>query len=281
VSRLVPTLRRRDVVQFAELHELRRPAQRTALLRAMLMVALGATLTGLVLVARSAGAGRAAVLPSGVRTGIVVLDMSASISGPVYARIATVLRSLADANQSIGLVMFSDTAYELLPPNSPPGALAGFITFFVPTRYVARTPIFPPSPWDTFSGGTRLSRGLVEAEHDLRTAHVQHGAILIVSDIDDSSDDRVQLMTVALRLHREHIPIRIAPLFASVRDKRYMAALFGSHAFLSPRLFVHRARHHVQSVTADPPLGLIALGLVLVFLLAANERWNGRLVVRA
>ena len=72
---------------------------------------------------RSAGAGRAAVFPEGTNTGVVALDMSASISGPIYARVATTLRGIVNANQSVGLVMFSDTAYELLPPNSPPGAL--------------------------------------------------------------------------------------------------------------------------------------------------------------
>ena len=98
------------------------------------------------------------MLPSGATTGCVVLDMSASISGPVYERVATTLRGIVNANQSICLVMFSDTAYELLPPNSPPGALLQFIPFFVPTRFYGGTPVFAQSPWDQFSGGTRISR---------------------------------------------------------------------------------------------------------------------------
>ena len=60
--------------------------------------------------ARSAGSGRAAVLPVGAKTGVVALDMSASIAGPRLERVATTLRGIVAANQAIGLVMFSDIA---------------------------------------------------------------------------------------------------------------------------------------------------------------------------
>jgi hypothetical protein len=271
------TLRRSDAVELADLTQLGRQAVRTAALRVVLVAALGATLAALVLVARSAGTGRAAVFPEGTTTGVVALDMSASIAGPVYARVATTLKGIVAANQSIGLVMFSDTAYELLPPNSPPGALEQFIPFFVPLRFYGGNPVFAQSPWDQFSGGTRISRGLLQAEQALRTARVKHGAILIVSDLDDSAADEAQLTEVALRLKREHIPVRIVPLFASVHDRQFMAGLFGESAFVKPSVFVHRARRHVQSVAVSAPWALIALGVLLVFLLAGNERWNARL----
>jgi hypothetical protein len=272
------TLHRGGAVELADLGQLGRQALRTAALRVALVAALAATLGGLVLVARSAGTGRAAVFPVGTNTGCVALDMSASIAGPVYARVATTLKGIVNANQSICLVMFSDTAYELLPPNSPPGALLQFIPFFTPTRYYGSTPVFAQTPWDRFMGGTRVSRGLTEAEHALRTAHVKHGAILVVSDLDDSAADEPQLSAVALRLRREHLPVRIVPLFASVHDKRFMAALFGSSAFVDPSVFVHHAHRHVQSVAVGAPWALIALGVLFVALLAGNERWNGRLL---
>jgi hypothetical protein len=244
--------------------------------RIALVAALAGTLAALVVVARSAGTGRAAVFPEGTKTGCVALDMSASIAGPVYARVATTLRGIVQANQSICLVMFSDTAYELLPPNSPPGALAQFIPFFVPIRYYGGAPIFPQSPWDQFSGGTRISRGLSEAEHALRAVRIGKGAILLVSDLDDAAADEAPLSSVALRLRREHLPVRIVPLFASAHDKRYMAALFGDGAFVDPRVFVHHAHRRVQSVAVGSPWSLLGLGAVLVLLLAGNERWNGR-----
>ena len=117
------------------------------------------------------------MLPQGATTGVVALDMSASISGPVYARVATTLKGIVDANQGIGLVMFSDTAYELLPPNSPPTALSQFIPFFVPTTYSHGEPdLRARAPGTQFSGGTRISTGLVAAQRALRTARTSRTA---------------------------------------------------------------------------------------------------------
>jgi hypothetical protein len=275
----LPTLRRDHAVALADLPEIGRQATRTAFVRVGLALALAGTLAAIVLVARSAGAGRAAVFPEGTRTGVVVLDMSASISGPVYARVATTLRGIVAANQSIGLVMFSDTAYELLPPNSPPGALLQFVPFFVPIRYYGQTPVFTQSPWDQFSGGTRIASGLAEGELALQRAHVRHGALLIVSDLDDSSADLPALDAEALRLERLHIPVRIVPLFADPANVHLFAALFGEKAFVSPSVFTHTARRREQAIAASAPWALLALGALLVLLLAGNERWNARLAL--
>src|SRR4051794_29548076 len=203
---------------------------RTSVARVVLALALAATLAAIVFVARDAGSGRAAVFPEGTDSGIVALDMSASIAGPIYARVASTLQGIVDANQSIGLVMFSDTAYELLPPNSPPGALLQFMPFFVPVRFAGSTPIFAQSPWDTFSGGTRASTGLVQAEQALLRARVKHGSILVVSDLDNAIGDQQALISEALRLEREHITVRIVPLFATSQNVRFFRTLFGDNA---------------------------------------------------
>ena len=52
-------------------------------------------------------------------SGIVVLDVSASISSDTYARIASTLDRLVKSNGSYGLILFSDTAYQALPPSTP------------------------------------------------------------------------------------------------------------------------------------------------------------------
>ena len=273
------TLRRRDAVELADLSHLRGPALRTAGTRVLAAAGLAATLAGIVLAAGSAGSGRAAVLPRSASTGCVVLDMSASISGPVYERVSTVLNGIVSANQSICLVMFSDTAYELLPPNSPPGALLQFIHYFVPIRFYGGSPVFLQSPWDTFSGGTRISTGFAVADAALKRAHVRHGAVLLVSDLDDSSADLPQLNALALRLREEHLPVRIVPMFATKANKDYFASLFGSDSFVDPSVFRHRAHKQVQPIAAAEPWALIGLGTLLVLLLAGNERWNGRLEV--
>jgi hypothetical protein len=275
----VSTFRKRNPVQLADLPRLRRAALRTSVVRVGLALALAGTLAALVHVAGSAGSGRAAVFPIGTRAGIVTLDMSASISGPVYARVASTLRGIVNANQSIGLVMFSDTAYELLPPNSPPGALLQFVPFFTPLRYYNGTPQFAPSPWDIFSGGTRVATGLTEARRSLERAGVKHGAILVVSDLDDAATDQAALETEALHLRQDHIPVRIVPLFAKASNKRYFAALFGDNVFVDPSVFRHSAKRHEDGVAGAEPWALLGLGALLVLLLAGNERWNGRLAV--
>jgi hypothetical protein len=275
------TLHRRRATPLSDLHELRALEQRTSAVRLGFAAAIAATLVALFLVARGAGAGRAAVFPEGTSTGVVVLDMSASISGPTYARVATTLRGIVDANQSIGLVMFSDTAYELLPPNSPPAALVQFIPFFVPLRYYGGTPVFGQTPWDRFMGGTRVSTGLELASRALQRARVKHGAILLVSDLDDSNADQGQLEQEALALRSHHIPVRIVPLFPSGQDLRLFGALFGRNAFVDPKVFTHTARRHEASVAASDPWALLLLGGFLVVLLAGNERFNARLGTKA
>jgi hypothetical protein len=276
----IPAVRRGIAVALADLPGLHVPARRTSVVRIVLAAALLATLAWLFIVARSAGAGRAAVFPEGASTGIVALDMSASISGPIYARVATTLQGIVDANQSVGLVMFSDTAYELLPPNSPPGALLQFVPYFVPSRYYGSTPVFGQTPWDTFMGGTRIAEGLKMARVALKRAKVKHGAILLVSDLDDSDADQALLEEQALKLRAEHIPLRIVPLFAAPQDRRTFAAFFGDRAFVDPSVFTHTAKRHASSVAAPRPWMLLVLGALLVGLLAGNERWNGRLTVR-
>ena len=176
--------------------------------------------------------------------------------------------------------MYSDTAYELLPPNSPPGAMLQFIPFFTPLRYYGSTPVFAPTPWDTFMGGTRVGEGLKMARLALKRARVNHGAILLVSDLDDSNADQGLLEQEALQLRTDHIPVRIVPLFAAPRDKRLFAALFGDKAFVDPSVFTHTAKRHAASVAAPQPWLLLLLGGLLVVLLAGNERFNGRLTAR-
>jgi hypothetical protein len=175
--------------------------------------------------------------------------------------------------------MFSDSAYELLPPNSPPGALLQFIPFFTPLRFYGGTPVFAQTPWDTFSGGTKAASGLEMARRALLRAKVQHGAILIVSDLDDASSDQGALANEALRLRTAHIPVRIVPLFAAAVDVHFFAALFGQNAFVDPSVFTHTAKRHAASVAAPAPWALLLLGGLLVVLLAGNERWNGRLEI--
>jgi hypothetical protein len=200
--------------------------------------------------------------------------MSASIYPSVYRRLTTTLRGIADANRPMCLVMFSNTAYELLPPSSPPAALRSFLRFFKPTPGV-------PSPWDEFRGGTRISQGLAVADRALRRAGVSHGSIILVSDIHDSSSDLPALNVQAERLHRERVPVRIVPLYAVQTDREYFSQLFGWSTLVDIHALRRLAHDRVRPFTGSAPWGLLALGLVLVLLLFGNERWNTRLGLEA
>jgi hypothetical protein len=271
------TLRRRGATPLADLPRLRSAAGRTTLLRAAFALGLAATLAAAMLLARGAGAGRAAVLPEGATTGVVALDVSASIAGNTYGRVAGMLRGIAAANQSIGLVMFSDVAFELLPPNSPPGALLQFLPYFKPLRISEGSPVFARNPWDSFSGGTRIAVGLKQAAAALRRAHVTRGSILLVSDLDDGVEDREPLAAEAVALKHQHIPVRILPLYAAPSDRSIFASLFGADAFIKASAFAHSAGRHSNPLAADSAWALLGVGALLVLQLAGNERANARL----
>jgi hypothetical protein len=272
------TLRRRGATTLGDLPRLTLAAERTTVVRCALLLGLAAALAGAVLLARSAGSGRAAVLPAGVHSGEIVIDMSASDVGQSFERVATVIDGLASANQAMGLIMFSDTAYQLLPPNSPSSALLQFERFFTPSTIYHGAPVYGQSPWNQFSGGTRIASGLRAGANALRRAHVTHGSLLLLSDLNDSSGDLEALVTESLALAKEHIPVRIVPLYATTDNVRIFASLFGWNAFVSPSAFKTKSTRHVEPIAVGWPWALLGLGAVLVVLLTANERFNTRLL---
>jgi hypothetical protein len=269
---------RRGATRLGDLPHLGSPASRTTFFRVGLALALAATLSAAILLARSAGSGRASVLPAGAKTGVVVLDMSASVAGPAFERIGEVVRGLVTANQAVGLVMFSDVGYELLPPNSPPSSLQQFLRFFAPRRVNAGSPVFGQNPWDKFTGGTRIASGLRTAQEALSRAGVTQGSLLLLSDLNDAQADMEPLVGEALALRRAHIPVRIVPLRASATNVQLFTRLFGANSLVGPQEFRSTKKRRVEPVAASSPWALLGVGLLFVALLAANERFNSRLV---
>jgi hypothetical protein len=53
------------------------------------------------------------------RIGVVVLDLSLSITDSDYGTLTRTLRRLIAEDATIGLAVFSDAPYELLPPGTP------------------------------------------------------------------------------------------------------------------------------------------------------------------
>lgn len=271
------TLRRDRATKLGDLSGVSLAGERTTLVRFAVALGLAAALAGAVFVARSAGSGRAAVLPAGAKTGVIVIDMSASVAGPKFERIANVIRGLVAANQGVGLVMFSDTAYELLPPNSPTSALLQFERFFTPLQIFHGQPVYGQGPWSQFEGGTRISSGLVQGMDALRRAGVTHGSLLLISDLNDASADEAALVTASFDLKKAHIPILIVPVGAAPDSLRIFRSLFGSKAFISPSTFSTTSTRQLASLAVTWPWLLIAIGVALVALLALNELYNTRL----
>ena len=90
-------------------------ARRTLIVRVALALGLLAALVLAFLAARDEDVRQAPLVPSG-KTGLLVLDLSASTSERAFAQ---TIEKLANADERIGLIVFSDAAYESLPPGSP------------------------------------------------------------------------------------------------------------------------------------------------------------------
>jgi hypothetical protein len=146
-----------------------------------------------------AGAG---LLPSRANA-IIVIDLSGSMQRS-SKRIANALLGLTrDGRRDLGLVVFSDAAYEALPTSTPPEGIRDWLGLFLHD---------PPQafPWtSSFSKGTLISNGLVVARRMLRRDGVRNGHVVLVSDLVDSPLDIPKLQSVVAQYQREGIDLRV------------------------------------------------------------------------
>jgi hypothetical protein len=278
-----PRRRADEALPLADAPALRRVVRRTRALRVALAVALvGLTLGGAQL-ARETHVERVSLLPSGT-SGMLVLDLSASISTDTFARIQATLDSLARGKTPFGLVVFSDVAYEALPPGTPPAELAPFVRFFrIPKTAPGYAPSFPVNPWTrAFTGGTKISAGLAVARTVLGRAHVRHGAVLLVSDLSDAPTDLPRVAEEVVAYDRLHIPLRVVGLNPAPQDASYFRRLLQSHSdVLDARLPGEGEIRGQSEVSSSFPTGVVAAACALFLLLAANELAGARLAWRA
>ena len=108
---------------------LRPVSRRTRALRIALVTAAAVCAIVAALVARHPATTSHPYLPA-QSNGIVVLDLSASISTDSYQQIGDALSLLAKSGGRYGLVLFSSTAYEALPPGTPARELGSLVRFF-------------------------------------------------------------------------------------------------------------------------------------------------------
>lgn len=267
-----------NAVPLADVRPVRRAAARTRLVRIVLAVGVLAAAATAFAAALRGPAGAAPLLPPG-SDGIVVLDISASVSASVNRRLAATLDRLSAAGGRHGLVLFSDTAYLALPPRTPAAELRSFARFFrVPAQDGGQLEQPPASPWSRqFSAGTRISTGLALALDVIRRDAIESPVVLLVSDLDDSAQDVEPLAGVALEYRRADVPLHVVALDADPDDRRLLTPLLArpGNLVVAPDPGVARpsagAERNVALVAAT-----VVTGALLAALLAAAARLRWR-----
>ena len=228
--------------------------------------------------------------------GVVVLDLSTSVDAVKSQRAHRVLRTFAETEGRVGLVVFSDSAYEMFPPDTRSEELRPLLRFFDP---VARRPDFRrfgggrrrgfgdddrdrpremETPWSlSFRGGTRISTGLVEARRIVEREKDRNLAVLLMSDLDNSGFDGSVLTEEIVNYRRAGIDLRVIPLFPGPDDRAFFEGLVGKDAMVSEiELLRNRQVRQSQTLVGAFPWLLISFAGALLVLLALNERWLGR-----
>jgi von Willebrand factor type A domain len=256
---------------------LRRARLRTGVVRVVLVALACGLLAAAFLSARSLEP-RSTELTPGGRSGVVVIDLSLSIVSSDYAKVRGILRRLIRADNPMGLVVFSDTAYELLPPRTPAKELRPLLRFFT-----VRGGQLPPNPWTRgFQAGTRISTALALAQEMLVRDRVSPASIILMSDLESAPTDYTALGRTISRIKRSSTTMRVVPLSASSESRRLFEGLLGAGAFVEA---VEPNAGPTQpldvTLSGESPLWLLLAGGLCLVALAAHERFAGRLLLPA
>ena len=209
-------------------------------------------------------------------TGVVVLDLSLSITDDDYTAIRRTLRRLVAEEASIGLVVFSDVPYEMLPPGTPASELTPMLRLLIAPRL---GPV--QNPWtQTFRAGTRISVALGLAKSMLERDEVASGSVLLVSDLETAPEDVPALARTISEIDRAGIDLRVVPLAPSSDAVAIFSGLLDEDALAG---FAQQAPDATTpdagSAGVGLPTALLVLGVLLFLALAAHERFAGRLAL--
>lgn len=263
----------RAAIDMHGVRSFRTPAVRAWFLR----VLLGGAAVGLVIAAtasaRDLEASAPGLLPPG-KTGVAVVDLSVSVVDEDYGMVESAFRRLIAENASIGLVVFSDVPYELLPPGTPASELRPMLRLLVPPR---RGPTV--NPWvDTFRAGTRVSAALQLASDMLERHGLKSGSILLISDLETAPDDVPVLSRTVDKIRRSSIELRVVGIAPSRQARLIFAGMLQQGAFdTSPNGTEGAARQTGGS--ARLPVRLLVLAALALLALALHERFAGVLAV--
>jgi hypothetical protein len=256
---------------------LRGAARRTAIVSALLAIVVGVAALAVNVAARRSEPARVSLLPAGDSV-VVVLDLSLSIPEVAYERMRNAMTELAASDARVGLVLFSDIAYELLPTGSPTAELKPVLRYLtpVPGEFDDRRgggPLYAADPWTGgFRGGTKISAAIDRAREMIQREGGA-GSILLISDLDTADEDADPLAASLRRLRQSKIPMRIVPLYPLDENRAYFANQVGPKAFSDWNRFFAEGGITDRFVppSARPPLALVLAGVVLLLLLGLNE----------
>ncbi len=268
-----PFARRSFAVDTPDVDAFAAAALRARILRVVLAAAAVALAVAAAASARNLDAREQGLLPDET-IGVVVIDLSLSIADEDYNAVRRAFRQLIAEDARIGLVVFSDVPYELLPPGTPASELRPMLRLLIPPR------LGPPvNPWtQTFRGGTRVSAALALAKSMLERDGVSSGSILLVSDLETAPDDVPAVVRTVDNLRRSSIELRVVGLAPS-SDARLLF-----EGFLEDRVFDAPAPTGVDpeptsEATSRAPVTLLVLGALFFVALAAHERFGARLAL--
>jgi hypothetical protein len=250
--------------------------RRTRVIRGLLAIALAVLVLVTAVQLRHPATRTLRFLPN-ASNGIVVLDLSASISSDTFNRIGETLDQLAATNGRFGLVVFSDVAYQALPPGTPSSALRPYARYFrVPAQTTpGLAPSFPVNPWtNSFSAGTRISAGLGRALDVIRSKRLTDPGVILISDLDDDPGDDVALRSVALAYRHEAVRLRVVALNPAPNDRQRFSQLLGPTSQITQ---ANLPGERSAPGGAEFPADLAVLAVVIALALAANELVGARL----
>lgn len=260
-------------IPLTDAPRLRHVVHRTLAIEVAALAAVVGLIVAFVLSSRAPQAAAPVPLPNGA-SAIVVLDVSASISSDTYSRIGNTLAQLASTRGRYGLIVFSDQAYEALPPGSPAADLRPFVRYFIlPAQTTPGfQPTFPTNPWTTsFTAGTKISAAMSLARQ-VALSGVRRPVVVLISDLDDDPGDVPRLAAVLLQYREGNIPVRVVGLNPTPADQELFSKLLGPNAPIIQGSLPN-GTPAVKTTTPFPWL-LVALALATAVLLAVHQLWG-------
>jgi hypothetical protein len=264
--------RRRVLVDSHDAAELRAPSLRTRVVRLVLALLALALLAAAAASARSLEVHPKGLLPTGT-TGVVIVDLSLSIGDQNLQDVRKALRRVVDANEPIGLVVFSDVPYELLPPGTPAKEMTPILRLLAPRNGAVA------HPWEQeYRAGTRISEALELARGMLRRDGVSPGSILLLSDLDTAPDDYDRLSRTLQSLRRE-VRVRVIPLSPTSEGRQLFTGVLGEAALTEPSELEARPADASTGIRGGTPVTLLVLAGLSFAALAVHERFGARLAL--